>query len=1087
VRRAVDLEEANVSAQLRMDDVRRAWESHDPSLVDLVVTLAQRSEPPDEKPVREGALSYEKFLAEIRSKPFRKKPSEEQWRYRLETMQALEAPTAEASLPDRFRLYEVLLALWEDNGPFARTCLLRILADVPLVYGPWKALKQIFKQAEARGDTEMYGALAARFDAAFAGAPQEVSRATLGYLCRRAWRYLRRVGETFPACYADTAVDFLMHYSDQTRWASTWIANHIFYHETGDYSAKGFHFSRSPGSLLKHRAFAEAWRRTPRPLFTLLERARSQKVQQFAVEALKSDFRAALREVEPAWAARLVSARSAAIDEFVVWLLDNVPRFEQSAFRELGLHDAVLRLFDSPAPAARDYAARYARTHARDLSVDDLIRLANNSHEPVRAVARDLLQSRDPRKEVGLDAWGRLLETEHGHGLAEEMLRKHFGAKELTPEWFRERLLSENEYAFYFACVALPQVHPSKKLGAGYFQELIERIDPEHDDAWRTAAFALAELTRFDVNELDVEFLKRLLLHPAAWETTVGWINEGRLKAESLTVGFLKMLAYHPTWQADPWIASLRGREPWAKSLEFKEGLSQQILQWLGDVRRFSPSDLGFDWLMELVQRSEPHYHDFAVETMIKAFLPADFAPQTPAPDAKKAKKADEPIQVDLGGQSFLFTGKLATMSRGEAQNKLRDANGAAASTVNAKLDYLVIGDEGSPLYGQGRKGSKQVSAEKLVAQGANIKIISETAFLQMLAGEKREFSSDAVQAGCTRLWEMLTEPGREDAPLRQFALKYLRRHHPDICLEETDRPVDPGAEIPADFLSFERVKPLFFDNRAPLREFGLELAKWEFARWSPPIEGLIELCEAPYPKVRNFVAQAILAEDAPEHRRYRIDPNVLTADAVYSFCESRNEATRALGMELVQRYPRLQLPEELFRLTESPDRKVRSFVVRTLWSMYRNRGVTDAWKPNVPPETTVGVKRKKEPKDRGPGVPPQPEHRPAEESELQAFLRRILFEIPPARLPKSVADGEEAVARLKPLPARKAKLSLVEMMRDLAVDDGQFAGVVYPVLHEFMSSFGQTEQAACLVATTRIRRAHPELAAAPAELPGGR
>ena len=55
-------------------------------------------------------------------------------------------------------------------------------------------------------------------------------------------------------------------------------------------------------------------------------------------------------------------------------------------------------------------------------------------------------------------------------------------------------------------------------------------------------------------------------------------------------------------------------------------------------------------------------------------------------------------------------------MTRGEAEAKVTAANGKNSGSVNAKLDYLVIGDEGSPLYGNGRKGSKQVSAEKLIA-----------------------------------------------------------------------------------------------------------------------------------------------------------------------------------------------------------------------------------------------------------------------------------------------------------------------------------------------------------------------------------
>ena len=37
------------------------------------------------------------------------------------------------------------------------------------------------------------------------------------------------------------------------------------------------------------------------------------------------------------------------------------------------------------------------------------------------------------------------------------------------------------------------------------------------------------------------------------------------------------------------------------------------------------------------------------------------------------------------------------------------------------ELDYLVIGDEGSPLYGAGRKGDKQLKAEKLIEEGATI------------------------------------------------------------------------------------------------------------------------------------------------------------------------------------------------------------------------------------------------------------------------------------------------------------------------------------------------------------------------------
>jgi hypothetical protein len=132
---------------------------------------------------------------------------------------------------------------------------------------------------------------------------------------------------------------------------------------------------------------------------------------------------------------------------------------------------------------------------------------------------------------------------------------------------------------------------------------------------------------------------------------------------------------------------------------------------------------------------------------------------------------------------------------------------------------------------------------------------------------------------------------------------------------------------------------------------------------------------------------------------------------------------------------------------------------------------------------------------------------RPASDASLLAFLRRILFTISPGRLPKGSIEGAEGAAspqeddaksgrkgatakqsserdpgakpRLRPLPARKAKLGLIEVMRDLAVEDTSFATLVAPLLEEFMGSRGPSERAACLVALTRIRRAHPSKDAA--------
>ena len=1032
-----------MSGTLSLAALEHARSLHDPQLAARVIALAAASDPSPDSPIREGALTIDAYRRSLWRYKYRTQPPAERAAYRTAQWALLEADDAEVSLPDRYRLDTLILDLWADESAYARDQLLRIIARIKLRWGPWRALKRIFKEAEERDDLEVFGALAARFDMALASRShdREISRATLAYMVRRAWRYLRRLGEQFPVAYPDAAVEVLRHYGEDTNWRNTWIANHIFYHEQGKYSRRRFHGHR-PGTLLKYRAFSDLWGRSPRPLFTLLEQAQSGQAARFAVDALKRDFRTALRSVEPAWVVRLIAARKDTVDGFVVWLLENVPRFEQGAFVEMGLHDAVLTLLDSPSDGARKYAASYLRTHARDATVDALIRWANNDHADVRAAAQAIISDRDPRKDVGLDNWALLLKTSHAHDWAAKVLATHFGPRELTVDWFRGLLLDANRSLVNFARGNLSRVHP--KLGYEFYVTLLE--DPEVTRA--AAIFAIKQLDSSRKAKLEPELVRLALLNPHTQGTVRTWIIEERIPPADLDASFWQALADERTWEKNEWIKALLASERrWAKDLSFSHQLQSLALGVLADVRKFTADQLGFEWLLGLVRRSDAELHKFASDYMTKAFLPADFAEKG---DAPAEAKSDAPIEADLEGASFLFTGKLMTMTRSVAQKMVAAANGAKASGVNKKLDYLVIGDEGSSLYGEGRKGSKQIKAEKLIAGGAPLRIISETAFLKMLAGESSTADEGDTEAGSERLWQMATGADAPDSPEARFATHYIRMHHTKICVIETDRYVDPGAEFDP-FLTFDRVRLLLADSRAALRKLGLEFCHYEFAGWAPPMQALVELCELPYPEVRDFVTKALTADESAEHDTYRLDPAMLTADAVYRFCDSLDPATRALGMTLIAAHPKLALPTELFRLTESPDRGMRAFVIRQLWTLYRDRGVTKSWAP----------------KDAGDEQRARPEEPPASADDLRGFLRRSLFGIPPARPPK------KKHGTLRPLSARRAKLALIEIVRDLALEDAGFAEHALPLLTLFIGSRGQSESAACLVAVTRIHQAH--------------
>lgn len=72
-----------------------------------------------------------------------------------------------------------------------------------------------------------------------------------------------------------------------------------------------------------------------------------------------------------------------------------------------------------------------------------------------------------------------------------------------------------------------------------------------------------------------------------------------------------------------------------------------------------------------------------------------------------------------INSKTFVLTGSLATMSRDEAQDKIRAAGGSVSGSVSKKTDYLVAGAD---------PGSKYAAAEKL-----GVKIIDEQEFLHLL------------------------------------------------------------------------------------------------------------------------------------------------------------------------------------------------------------------------------------------------------------------------------------------------------------------------------------------------------------------
>ena len=78
------------------------------------------------------------------------------------------------------------------------------------------------------------------------------------------------------------------------------------------------------------------------------------------------------------------------------------------------------------------------------------------------------------------------------------------------------------------------------------------------------------------------------------------------------------------------------------------------------------------------------------------------------------------PLQGNLSGQTFLFTGTLPGLKRSEAEDIVEKNGGQLLANVNNKLNYLIVGEDA---------GSKLDKAKKI----KTIKILNEEEFLKLI------------------------------------------------------------------------------------------------------------------------------------------------------------------------------------------------------------------------------------------------------------------------------------------------------------------------------------------------------------------
>lgn len=101
-------------------------------------------------------------------------------------------------------------------------------------------------------------------------------------------------------------------------------------------------------------------------------------------------------------------------------------------------------------------------------------------------------------------------------------------------------------------------------------------------------------------------------------------------------------------------------------------------------------------------------------------------------------------MKSTIDGKTFVLTGKLETMTRSEAQRKIRAAGGKIGKSVNSKTDFVVVGKRPGKKYTQ--------------ARSRGIPTVDEADLDALLSGEAIEVEDELEEAGERSMGEVIGE-----------------------------------------------------------------------------------------------------------------------------------------------------------------------------------------------------------------------------------------------------------------------------------------------------------------------------------------
>ena len=753
------------AASIVFGDIERALKERAPNFAELVVMYLDQRDPkenaPEEpteeqakQPMPDGAMTIRKVRNSQGKWQLWGKSDDEKRAIRKQLWDDLKrAPFA----PPRLKFDEVLIGLYEKEDQWSRDALIHIIKNARIGWGVWRGMKSIYKRVEENHDVEMFGVLAYRFEGQFRepsygmnsrlSSTGEVKGETIGYMQRRAWRYLRQLGNSFPDLFVEYAVQVLRHYPPSHRHYGNCIGNQVWARQ----DVIDGRWIRGVPEDLKKRACDEAWKKSSAPLFSLLEDSRHPSVCEFAIRSLQKDFESELSDVSVEWLNRLASKRVSTLDKFLVELIQARPEFHGSKLKSLGLHDAAINMMFSGDENARKFGVEYANNYAMDLDTDKLMQLSTVRSEPTKGfvLARlDALSS----KELGIDRVVQMLLISSLKSVGQKKL-EGFAPADLTEKHYVDLVSSDRRG---HELVAEFFKKKQAKIPASYLMAHINSMPSGSAYQYRQILNRLGE---YPIHEVGVDWFKKSLLDPRFSGVTSSWLRSGKLTGEALDV-------------------------EWLKGLVMRQSTRSLAISVLSNTKLVEARRVGLSWLLVMARQTDPALSDFATRYLLANFLPNDFGA------SGDQKEGVGKLFGLLGAKQKLPVRKFAalylTVHHPVLGPKTLEAKNFGIEPKMSAEDYQLAGlrDLFSDPIPELRQFVASVAMEEAVRWGDKNLVyeLANSKFSESRRVAKRLFLGDTVPKEMLLTWLTpaqvfaLTESSRKAT--REIGLNLIRQHY---------------------------------------------------------------------------------------------------------------------------------------------------------------------------------------------------------------------------------------------------------------------------------------------------------------------